>query len=315
MQQAFDFLCANRHRFPDRLPEISLSDYFVPSGSRSEFIFVGSRQSGKTTWLRQLGTDGSLVGNGICGYDADQDAVDLATMSHKIILMRRFRDTERLTHPNYLPIVTITDTNWERVKSRCHQSIDSVAQVKFPIEAFYAAMKKIPDIPIEAIYEAFGNKFLLAATDARGRLLPKLAYDMVLASLAIGGRATQAKYRGQAAVASKWLLEQRDLARWLIELVPGYKRLVDKQETVSYHMKTVRTRLLSHAFRTEKGRKGGSSRPWGLGVNEYMDYLQAAGVWRVTDKGYVHWSRPYSVGAAQLKLSLTTAAIDAMLTS
>lgn len=311
MQQAFEYLRENRDKFPDRLPEILLNEYFVSPTSRTEFIFVGPRASGKTTWLRQNGwlrDDGSIVGNGVYGYDADQDAADLATMGKKLTVMKRFRENEWRSHPDYVPIVVMSDTNWTRLKSRTTHSIDAthVANIKFPQAAFYAALKKVP-VNIEAVYEVFGATFLLAATDAHGRLLPGLAYSMLLATLDEGGRVTRAKARAQAKVAGEWLAQQQDLARWLIELVPSYKRLVDKQQTVNYHLKTVRSRLLSHSFRTR------TERPFGLGVNEYMKYLEAAGVWRVTDKGYAHWGRPYSIGSAYHKLSLTTKAIDAIL--
>lgn len=310
-QQTFDFLCANRLRFPAELPQVRLTDYFGHPGNRNEFIFVGPRESAKTGWLTQNGwlrEDGAVVGNDVYGYDADTSEEDLAAIGAKLTTMRRFRDTESISHPNYRPIVVMSDTNWWRVKSRSHASINMVANISFPQAAFYAALKQLSDIPIEAIYEVFGAKFLLAATDAQGRLLPRLAYMMLLESLARGGKVTTAKNKAQAAVAGAWLQTQKDLARWLIELVPSYKRLVDKQEVVSYPLKTIRSRLLSHAFRT-----GHTNRPWGLGVAEYMDYLEAAGVWRVTDKGYAHWGRPYSIGAAHLKLSLTSSAIDAML--
>lgn len=306
-QTAFEYLRENREKFPPRLPTIRLSDYFIQPTMQREILFVGPRGCGKSSWLREIcgeRIDGSLA-DAVCGFDADnaphETREDLDTLVAKMNAMKRFRETSG--YPNYRPIIVMRDSLYFRLQGRLRQTFPTalVAHLKFPVAAFNEAIAKIP-VSSDALLEVFPLAFLKVFEDSHQRLVPDLAYAAILATLEQPGLLNHAKAAGIKRACAAWVEQQKDMAKWLVNIVPALTKHYRSQALLA-----MRENIVTRALNNNDQR---GARPYGFQNEEYQDYLTASGVWQRTHKGYYKFARLYSIGAVSLKVDFTRQLLD-----
>lgn len=274
---------------------------------RHESILLMPRGGGKTR-IGQCSAFGRDLPIGETGGWLDEDGQDAATLTRLVTAMLKLHREQRATLPHYNPKITLRPETWDRIKSRLfwvepHQ----VAQIEFPKAAFYSAL--VIEGACRDSIGAFPPAWLESCCDSSGRLLPGLAFDALERTVALAERSeSYAKWRGYAEACADLVAAQTDVSYWLTFMAAGDSSIYMRGRRLSIPLERALLRI-----RQARRAKQGIKLPHGLTASGFVRYCEVAGIWRVTAKKYVEFSRPYAVGTSFLKARLTTAAFEDML--
>jgi hypothetical protein len=274
--------------------------------TRHESIFIGTRACGKTaiTRVSPFGQDLAIQEAG--GY-LDQADQPLRDMARTITAMLKMRRMHRSILPKYNPKIFLRPETWRQLKGRFHWvELHQIAEVAFPKEMFWAALLEQGASPDALAW--FGPAWLKKCEDATGRLLPGFAYDAMAATVARTDMTpNMAKWQGFATAAADLVKSFPDLCYWLPYCVPADKTVYARHATLTMPLDRIVTRL-RRARLQDKVRL-----PRRMSPEQYVRYLEVAGVCHVNQMRYIVVSRPYAVGATYLKATLTADGLRRML--